>query len=66
MATKKIITNNYGSVIVRNAMFEEENGTDLYEGIELKDEEGNIIEVRGYRDIDEMDSNDVETLIENI
>ena len=32
--TKKFIT-DYGTIIARNAMFEEENGTDLYEGIEL-------------------------------
>lgn len=61
--TKEFIT-DYGTIIVRNAMFEEENGTDLYEGIELKDEDGKILEICGYRDIDEMTIDDVESLIE--
>jgi len=61
--TKEFIT-DYGTIIVRNAMFEDENGTDLYEGIELKDEDGKILEVSGYRDIDEMTVDDVESLIE--
>ena len=48
-----------GTIIVRNAMFEDKNGTDLYEGIELKDESGNIVEVEGYRDIEEMTEDEV-------
>jgi len=51
---QKTFETELGSIVVRNAMFEDENGTDLFEGIELKDESGNIVEVEGYRDIDEM------------
>lgn len=59
MASKNFDT-VLGTIVVRNAMFESENGTDLYEGIELKDECGNIVEVEGYRDIDEMTNDEVE------
>ena len=62
--TKDFIT-DYGTITVRNAMFEDENGTDLYEGIELKDEYGNIKEVSGYRDIDELTSDDIEKMIDD-
>ena len=58
MASKKFDT-ELGTITVRNAMFEDENGTDLYEGIELKDEDGNLVEVEGYRDIDEMTGDEV-------
>lgn len=62
---KKTFITDYGTITVSSAMFESENGTDLYEGIELKDENGNIIEVVGYRDIDDMSVDDIETIIEN-
>ena len=48
MAEKTFETQYFGTIIVRNAMFESENGTDLFEGIELKDEMGNLVEVEGY------------------
>jgi hypothetical protein len=60
MAEKTFETQYFGTIIVRNAMFESENGTDLFEGIELKDEMGNLVEVEGYRDIDEMSTDEVE------
>ncbi len=60
MAEKTFETQHFGTIIVRNAMFESENGTDLFEGIELKDEMGNLVEVEGYRDIDEMSTDEVE------
>jgi len=60
MASKTFETEYFGTIIVRNAMFESENGTDLFEGIELKDESGNLVEVEGYRDIDEMSTDEVE------
>ena len=63
--TKEFITPHYGIIIVSNAMFEEEDGINLYEGIELKDVEDNIIEVSGYRDIDEMTVKEIEELIES-
>ena len=62
--TKEFIT-DYGVIEVSNAIFEDDNGTDLFEGIELKDENGNIIEVAGYRDIDDMTIDEVEQIIEN-
>ena len=62
--TKDFIT-DYGTITVRNAMFEDDNGTNLHEGIELKDEDGNIQEVAGWSDINEMTVDDVERLIEN-
>ena len=64
MASKIFIT-DYGDIEVRNAMFEDDNGTDLYEGIELKDEDGNLIEVAGYVDVEEMTVDEVEQIIEN-
>ena len=63
--TKEFITPHYGIIIVSNVMLEEEDGINLYEGIELKDVEDNIIEVPGYRDIDEMTVEEVEELIES-
>jgi len=63
--TKEFITPHYGIIIVSNAMFEDKNGTDLYEGIELKDVEDNIIEIPGYWDIDEMTNEEVEDLLES-
>ena len=56
---EKIFKTEVGDIIVRNAMFEAENGTDLYEGIELKDELGNLVELEGYRIIDEMTDDEV-------
>lgn len=64
MASKDFIT-DYGTVTVRNAMFESDNGTDLYEGIELKTEYGDVVEIEGYRDIDGLSVDDVEELLEN-
>jgi len=61
--TKDFIT-DYGTITVRNAMFEEDNGTDLFEGIELKDENGDIIEIAGYQDVDELSVDYIEKLIE--
>lgn len=63
--TKEFITPHYGIIIVSNVMLEEEDGINLYEGIELKDVEDNIIEVSGYWDIDEMTVKEIEELIES-
>jgi hypothetical protein len=62
MATKTFKT-KIGDITVRNAMFEERDGTSLYEGIELKDEFDNIIEVPGYRDVEGMEIEDVEEIL---
>jgi len=64
MATVKIQTENYGEVEVRNAMLEDDNGTDLYEGIEIKVEHEELIEVLGYHDVEDLTTETVETLIE--
>jgi len=61
---KKEFITDYGKIEVRNAMFEEENGTDLYEGIQIKDKYGAILEIRGWRDVDELTVDDVEKLYE--
>jgi len=55
--TKKFDT-ELGTITVRNVMLEGEFN-DLFEGIELKDESGDIVEVEGYRDIDEMTADEV-------
>lgn len=64
MASKKFIT-DYGTVTVRNAMLEDDNGTDLYDGIEIKLPNGDCIESFGYQDIDDLSVEDIEELIEN-
>ena len=43
-----------GRIVVRNAMFESEDGTTLYEGIELKDEDGLDTTVHYTEDISEL------------
>ena len=55
--TKKFDT-ELGTITVRNVMLEGEFN-DLFEGIEFKDEDNNIVEVEGYRDIDEMTADEV-------
>lgn len=62
--TKEFIT-NYGIIEIRNVMVESENNTDLFEGIELKDENGEIIVVTEYKDINEMTIDEIETIIKN-
>lgn len=57
-------TPNFGTVTVRNAMFDID-GTTLEEGIEIKGDDVELIEIYGYRDVEEMSVEDVETLIEN-
>ncbi len=65
MASKKFIT-EYGKVKVCNAMLEDDNNnTDLYEGIEIKLENGELLEIFGYHDVDELSVDDVEAFIEN-
>lgn len=59
--TKEFIT-DYGTVTVRNAMFDVD-GTTLEEGIEVKGD-SLFIERYGQYDIDEMSVDDVETIIE--
>lgn len=58
-----IETPNYGSVNVGNVMIDTD-GTNLVDGIEIKVEGEETIEVAGYRDVEEMTSEEVEKLIE--
>ena len=60
---EKTFETDYGTVTVRNAMFDVD-GTNLEEGIEIKGEDF-LLENYGYRDIDEMTTDEVEDLIEN-
>ena len=60
--TKEFET-QYGTVEVRNAMFDLD-GTNLEEGIEISGD-GILLENYGYRDVEEMSVEDVEDLIEN-
>jgi hypothetical protein len=63
MATKKFDT-DYGKVTVRNAMFDAD-GTTLEEGIEIKGEDIGLIELYGWRDVEELTTEEVETIISN-
>ena len=58
---RKIETKDYGIVEIRNAMFD--IGHYLEEGIEIKGEEIGLIELYGWRDIDELSSDEVNELI---
>lgn len=63
---EKRFNTQYGPVEVRNAMLEDDNGTDLYDGIEVKVEDTNeLIEIHEYMDIEELTIQEVEELIEN-
>jgi hypothetical protein len=59
---KIIETKDYGIVEIRNAMFDID-GTTLEEGIEIKGEEIGLIELYGWRDIEELSSDKVNELI---
>jgi hypothetical protein len=65
MASKTFQT-KLGNITVRNAMFEDRDGTTLYEGIEIKDDFDNIIEIPGYRDVEGMSVEDVEKILAKI
>lgn len=59
---EKVFDTKYGEVTVRNAMFDTD-GTNLDEGIELKGDEIGLMEVYGYRDIEDMTEEEVEIII---
>ena len=59
---KIIETQDYGKVEIRNAMFDID-GTTLEEGIEIKGEEIGLIELHGWRDIEDLSSGEINTLI---
>ena len=62
--TKTFETNEYGDVTVRNAMLEEEDGTTLSDGIELRGD-GIDLDIFGWYSIEDMEPTDVEKLIDN-
>ena len=60
--SKIITTQDYGKVEIRNAVFDID-GTTLEEGIEIKGEEIGLIELYGWRDIEELSSDEVNEII---
>jgi len=60
--SKIIETQDYGKVEIRNAMFDID-GTTLEEGIEIKGKEIGLIELYGWRDIEDLSSDEINTLI---
>ncbi len=57
-----IETKDYGEVEVSVVMFDID-GTNLEEGIEIKSDEIGLIEVCGWSDLDDLSSNDINSLI---
>jgi len=55
---------SHGLVTVKNAMLDLD-GTNLEEGIEIIGEHVELIELVGYRSVEDMTIEEVETLIEN-
>ena len=62
---EKIYETDFGAVVVRNAMLDLD-GTTLDDGVEIKNElNGVLIELQGYRDVEEFTLDELEELIEN-
>lgn len=61
---KTFETNNYGSVTVRTAMLENNDKTTLSEGVEIKGDDIDLIELYYRLDVEELTSEDVEKLID--
>lgn len=61
---KTFETNKYGSVTVRTAMLENNDKTTLSEGVEIKGDDIELIELCYRFDIEELTAEDVEKLIE--
>ena len=59
---RTVETEEYGKVIVRHAMFDGD-GTSLEEGVEFKIEDGTLLEINEWLDIEELSSSDVEAII---
>jgi hypothetical protein len=60
---EKTFNTSHGEVTVRNAMLDVD-GTTLEDGIEIKGDDIDLIEVYGYYDVEELTDDDVEKLIE--
>ncbi len=60
--SKIIETKDYGKVEIRNAMFDID-GTNLEEGIEIKGDDIGLIELYGWRDIEELSHDEINELI---
>ena len=61
--SKIIETKDYGEVEIRNTMFDID-GTNLEEGVEIKGDDIGLIELYGWRDIEELSCDEVNELIE--
>ena len=61
---KTFETNKYGSVTVRTAILENNDKTTLSEGVEIKGDDIELIELCYRFDIEELTAEDVEKLIE--
>ena len=59
---RRTFETSYGTVEVRPAMFDID-GTTLQEGVEVKGEDIGLIEVYGWRDIEDLTIKQVESLI---
>ncbi len=59
---KIIETKYYGKVEIRNTMFDID-GTNLEEGVEIKGDEIGIIQLYGWRDIEELSYDEINELI---
>ena len=64
MAKKTFETKKFGEVIVRNAMLELDDNTTLVDGIEIKGDDIDLIEIYQYKDVEELSLKEVENLIE--
>lgn len=60
--SKIIETKDYGKVEIRNTMFDID-GTNLEEGIEIKGDDIGLIELYGWRDIEELSYDEINELI---
>ena len=57
----------YGDVRISNVMLEDDNGTDLYEGIEIEflEEDLPTIQLSGYMNLDDISADEVVELIDD-
>jgi len=60
---REIETENYGTVTLRSAIFEDEQGNP-FDALEIEGEQVGYIEVEGWYDIDELEVEKIEELIE--
>jgi len=63
LSVKKFKLDEVGEVVVRNAILEDKNGTDLHDGIEIKLPNGQIIEIYRYYDVNDLTHTEVEDIV---